>query len=148
MPMLANLVAFNVGVELGQILALAAILIAMGWWRRTESFHCHAYTANVVILVTIVLPSEYGIDPTGAGKIMGLTEMGEIRQELKKEAEADHRSSFSEREEPGVVARLLGALVGTAHAQGTEAWKDEVRFELSPKQTHELKLTMKKDDVA
>jgi len=48
--LLPNLIAFNVGVEIGQILALAAILIAMGWWRRTKSFHRHAYTANVVMM--------------------------------------------------------------------------------------------------
>lgn len=48
--LLANLIAFNVGVELGQILALAAILIAMGWWRRTESFHRYAYAANVAMM--------------------------------------------------------------------------------------------------
>jgi hypothetical protein len=46
----ANLIAFNVGVEIGQLLALAAILIVMGYWRRTGSFLRHAYTANVAIL--------------------------------------------------------------------------------------------------
>ena len=46
----ANMVAFNVGVEIGQLLALAAILIVMGYWRRTGSFLRHAYTANVAIL--------------------------------------------------------------------------------------------------
>jgi hypothetical protein len=45
-----NLIAFNVGVEIGQLLALAAILIVMGYWRRTGSFLRHAYTANVAIL--------------------------------------------------------------------------------------------------
>ncbi|NWG46202.1 MAG: HupE/UreJ family protein [Alphaproteobacteria bacterium] len=45
-----NLLAFNVGVELGQLLALSAILIAMGWWRLSEGFLRHAYTANVVIM--------------------------------------------------------------------------------------------------
>ena len=45
-----NLLAFNVGVEIGQILALSAILIAMGYWRRTASFWRHAYAANVVIM--------------------------------------------------------------------------------------------------
>ena len=45
-----NLLAFNVGVEIGQLLALTAILIAMGWWRRTGSFYRHAYTANVVMM--------------------------------------------------------------------------------------------------
>ncbi|MFV0277790.1 MAG: HupE/UreJ family protein [Parahaliea sp.] len=45
-----NLLAFNVGVEIGQLLALAAILIAMGYWRRTQSFWRNAYTANVATL--------------------------------------------------------------------------------------------------
>jgi HupE / UreJ protein len=48
--LLANLLAFNVGVEIGQLLALSAILIVMGFWRRTGSFLRHAYTANVAIM--------------------------------------------------------------------------------------------------
>jgi hypothetical protein len=48
--LLPNLLAFNVGVEIGQLLALTAILIAMGYWRRTQSFWRHAYTANVVTM--------------------------------------------------------------------------------------------------
>lgn len=45
-----NLLAFNVGVELGQLLALAVILIGMSYWRRTPSFLRHAYSANVVMM--------------------------------------------------------------------------------------------------
>ncbi|MDH0365150.1 HupE/UreJ family protein [Comamonas aquatica] len=45
-----NLLAFNFGVELGQLLALGAILIAMGYWRRTASFARYAYTANVAMM--------------------------------------------------------------------------------------------------
>ena len=45
-----NLLAFNVGVEVGQLLALAAILIAMGFWRRSPSFLRHAYAANVAMM--------------------------------------------------------------------------------------------------
>jgi hypothetical protein len=48
--LLPNLLAFNVGVEIGQLLALSAILIAMGYWRRTEGFWRHAYTANVIMM--------------------------------------------------------------------------------------------------
>jgi len=48
--LLPNLLAFNVGVEIGQLLALGAILIVMGFWRRTPSFLNHAYTANVVMM--------------------------------------------------------------------------------------------------
>ncbi len=41
------------------------------------------------ILVLFWLPAEYGIDPTGMGHLTGLTEMGEIKQQLAAEAEAD-----------------------------------------------------------
>jgi hypothetical protein len=45
-----NLLAFNVGVEIGQLLALSVILIGMGYWRRTAGFLRQAYTANVVMM--------------------------------------------------------------------------------------------------
>jgi hypothetical protein len=45
-----NLLAFNVGVEIGQILALSAILVFMSHWRRTRSFARHAYSTNVAIM--------------------------------------------------------------------------------------------------
>jgi len=48
--LLPNLLAFNVGVEIGQLLALAVILIGMSYWRRTPSFLRHAYTANVAMM--------------------------------------------------------------------------------------------------
>ncbi|WP_425410020.1 HupE/UreJ family protein [Hyphococcus sp.] len=48
--LILNLISFNIGVELGQLLALGAILIVMGYWRRTQSFWRHAYTANVVLM--------------------------------------------------------------------------------------------------
>jgi hypothetical protein len=48
--LMPNLLAFNVGVELGQLLALGAILIAMGYWRRSASFGRYAYTANVAMM--------------------------------------------------------------------------------------------------
>jgi hypothetical protein len=45
-----NLLSFNVGVELGQLVALATILIGMGYWRRNASFRHHAYGANVLLM--------------------------------------------------------------------------------------------------
>jgi hypothetical protein len=48
--LIGNLIAFNIGVEAGQLLALGAILIVMGFWRRTSSFWRHAYAANVVLM--------------------------------------------------------------------------------------------------
>lgn len=48
--LLPNLLAFNVGVEVGQMMALFMILIVMGYWRRTSVFMQQAYTANVVMM--------------------------------------------------------------------------------------------------
>ncbi|MBY5351790.1 HupE/UreJ family protein [Rhizobium leguminosarum] len=48
--LIPNLLAFNVGVEIGQLIALTIILIAMSYWRRTSSFLRHAYTANVIMM--------------------------------------------------------------------------------------------------
>jgi len=48
--LIPNLIAFNVGVEIGQLMALSAILILMGFWRQTPSFWRHAYTANVAMM--------------------------------------------------------------------------------------------------
>lgn len=48
--LIPNLLAFNVGVEIGQLLALAMILIVMSYWRKTDGFFRHAYTANVAMM--------------------------------------------------------------------------------------------------
>jgi hypothetical protein len=48
--LIPNLLAFNVGVEIGQLLALGAILIVMSYWRRTASFARHAYTTNAAVM--------------------------------------------------------------------------------------------------
>lgn len=48
--LIPNLIAFNVGVELGQLMALGMILIVMGFWRRTAGFGRHAYSANVALM--------------------------------------------------------------------------------------------------
>ncbi|MFB2602180.1 transmembrane anchor protein, partial [Rhizobium phaseoli] len=48
-----------------------------------------AAAAAAAILVTVVLPSEYAIDPTGVGSALGLTAMGEIKTQLAEEAEMD-----------------------------------------------------------
>lgn len=48
--LLPNLLAFNVGVEIGQLLALAAILLVMTRWRATPSFARQAYAANILMM--------------------------------------------------------------------------------------------------
>ena len=54
--LLANLLAFNVGVEVGQLLALFVILIVMGYWRRSPNFMTQATYANwIMVILGIVL---------------------------------------------------------------------------------------------
>ncbi|GAM70768.1 hypothetical protein JCM19236_2712 [Vibrio sp. JCM 19236] len=45
-----NLLAFNVGVEIGQLIALGTILIVMGFWRRHQSFVRQAYSVNILMM--------------------------------------------------------------------------------------------------
>ncbi|KIN72714.1 hypothetical protein Z949_1893 [Sulfitobacter guttiformis KCTC 32187] len=53
--LLANLLAFNVGVEVGQLLALFVILIVMGYWRRNPNFMRQALIANIIMVFLGVL---------------------------------------------------------------------------------------------
>ncbi|MBK1975409.1 MULTISPECIES: HupE/UreJ family protein [Brevundimonas] len=57
--LLWNLVAFNIGVEIGQLLALGGILILMGFWRRTNGFWKHAYLTNVVLMTLGFILTSY-----------------------------------------------------------------------------------------
>lgn len=48
--LVGNLIAFNVGVEIGQLLALGGIIIAMDYWRRHPSFLKQAFFANMGLM--------------------------------------------------------------------------------------------------
>lgn len=52
------------------------------------------------LLVSVVLPSEYGIDPTGIGSALNLTEMGRIKMQLAEEAQADAAMDAAARANP------------------------------------------------
>ncbi len=49
--LITNIVSFNVGVEIGQVLALTAILIAFGFWRTRSGFFRYAFAANTALMV-------------------------------------------------------------------------------------------------
>lgn len=65
--LVANIISFNVGVELGQILALGMILVAMGWWRRAPSFQKHAFATNTFLMAGGFILTGYQI----AGYLVG-----------------------------------------------------------------------------
>ena len=57
--LLPNMIAFNIGVEIGQLLALSLILIAMRYWRSTASFMRHALAANFVLFASGLMLAGY-----------------------------------------------------------------------------------------
>lgn len=117
-----------------------------------------ALVAALIILVTVILPAEYGIDPTRIGRALGLAEMGEIKTQLAEEAESDRRDQelqdrmFKEMDgqstggdQSNLFDVLHGVVFSTANAQ--EAWKDEISFTLSPGEGTEYKLSMTRGAV-
>ena len=101
----------------------------------------------VAILVTVVLPAEHAIDPTGVGRVLGLQEMGEIKVQLAAEAEADRLLDEQRGQDQSshVFDAVFGLFVGTAHAQ--EAWRDAVTFTLEPGASTEIKMVMDAGNV-
>jgi len=57
--LVTNMIGFNIGVELGQLIALSAILAFMMWWRRRPSFGRFAVAANALIILAGFILMEY-----------------------------------------------------------------------------------------
>lgn len=100
-----------------------------------------ALIAAVVILVTVVLPAEYALDPTGIGRLLGLTEMGQIKEQLAEEAAADAANETMSPSPAAAGAPAAPAL--SAPVAAYAGWRDEMRVELAPDQGAEIKLAMK-----
>jgi hypothetical protein len=109
-----------------------------------------AALAALILLVTIVLPAEYGIDPTGLGKVLRMTEMGNIKQQLAVEAEADLVASSDNSMAPEQAIGELLPAASTIYAPTIEpaavipnvVWRDEVVITLTPGEGVEVKLAM------
>jgi hypothetical protein len=57
--LVANLVSFNVGVEIGQVLALGAVLLVLDWWRSHPGFLRHALMTNAALMSVGLLLTGY-----------------------------------------------------------------------------------------
>lgn len=91
------------------------------------------------LLVTVVLPAEYGVDPTRIGSVLGLTEMGRIKMQLAAEAEAEEAGLAVAATAPPAVTSTAPA--DTASAT-TDQRSDETVITLAPDQGAEIKLVM------
>ena len=93
------------------------------------------------LLVTVVLPAEYGVDPTRVGSLLGLTEMGRIKMQLAAEAEAEEAGfQPAPAAPPAVAAAATDAATPTPTAPGVRT--DETVLTLAPDQGAEIKLVM------
>ena len=108
-----------------------------------------ALIVAAVLLVTMVLPAEHAIDPTGIGKMLKLTEMGEIKKQLANEAANDRLKDNATTEKRSGIGTLLDKLlVGSAQAQEVKTAQveksDEITISLKSGEGLEYKMTMKK----
>lgn len=117
------------------------------------------------LLVFVVLPAEYGVDPTGAGSLFGLTEMGRIKMQLAEEAALDQAgvaatspeayapspeptSSEQASPSPAIPSAAATTTPSTSSASAPQsaaaAASDESVFTLAPDEGFEIKLVMVK----
>lgn len=92
------------------------------------------------LLVIAILPAEYGIDPTGVGKVLGLTKMGGIKISLAQEAAAQST------EEPAAIkpAQPVQNVVKKPVEIVTALRKDSLELTLAPDEGKEITLTLNK----
>jgi hypothetical protein len=119
-----------------------------------------ALAVAAALLVAVVLPAEYAIDPTGLGRALGLTEMGEIKGQLAEEAAADAALDAAAGGAAGAAAAAPAPSRASAvrdsgdttppPASGTtaQAWQDEMQVVLQPGEGAEIKLVMKAGEQA
>ena len=117
-----------------------------------------ALIAAGVLLVTVVMPAEYAIDPTGAGRLLGLTQMGALKQTLAEEAAseaqppaeaapAEPAATTPDKDEPVAAQAEPAPAAAPTPAQPeppkVATQQHEVNLTLKPNQATEIKLEMK-----
>lgn len=103
-----------------------------------------ALVAATTLMLTVVLPAEFGKDPTGIGSLLGLTEMGRIKQSLAQEAAQDAQHAA---EAPSSVVSAPPISSPTAEADSAAVVtnrQDEMSVTLVPDQATEIKVMMDK----
>lgn len=125
-----------------------------------------AVLSAMVLLITVVMPAEYGVDPTGIGNMLGLKRMGEIKTSLAAEVAADEEAHAAEQfanaeedhahgpdththdDEAAPVAIVEAAEEEHAHGPETHTHEavaiDNMTVTLAPNEGKEVKVTMEK----
>ena len=92
-----------------------------------------AICVGCALLILIVLPAEYGTDPTGVGELLGLKKMGEIKTRLKQDFLKENIGAKDE------------LMVESETGKGNQ---DVMEFVIAPDEAIEIKLEMKKGSIA
>ena len=119
-----------------------------------------AAVSALLILIAVVLPAEYGIDPTGVGRVLRLTDMGETKRKLAAEAAADSANAVgsaqqsasdtvpvraaiaSPPQEVAPAAAIAAASAASAVPLAAAKWRDTMPVTLAPGMGSEIKLKM------
>ncbi len=104
-----------------------------------------AITAGI-ILVTIVMPAEYGLDPTGLGEKIGLKKMGEIKVSLAKEA-AEEQAGSPVKTEPVTEGVEAAPDVPAQTEADKKISTHEIEITIAPNGAAEVKAVMGKGAV-
>lgn len=100
-----------------------------------------AIAVAAVLLTTVVLPSEYGIDSTGIGRVLGLTPMGEMKTKLAQEAKRDREATNTAESQTQPTATPTTA---TIPPKGGATRNDSMTVTIKPGEGVEIKLDMSK----
>lgn len=115
-----------------------------------------AVVSALVLLLTVVLPAEYAVDPTGLGRALGLTQMGEIKAGLVQQAveesvappASQNASDAASATPPVEVDSTVASAAAVNMASNATVWRDEISFPLTPGQGTEIKMKMKAGEKA
>ena len=101
------------------------------------------------LLVTVVMPSEYAIDPTGVGRTLGLTQMGELKITLAQEALADaappHPAASAPAPQVAQVQPVAQPVTQPVATPAPASKTDQMTVTLKPGEGTEIKLEVLKD---
>lgn len=110
-----------------------------------------AFIGAMVVLVTIVMPAEYGRDLTGIGSLLGLTQKGEIKMSLAAEAAAEQAAidAATATSAPAVIEEAKPVEVVSQNEQPTAnpIRSDQTIITLQPNEGNEVKVDLKKGEV-
>lgn len=111
-----------------------------------------AAVVAAVLLITTVLPAEYGIDPTGIGNAIGLKKMGEIKVSLEQEVVADKAKGVQlldqqpSVQEQQIVTRPVAVKQAISEPEKSVI-QDTISVTLKPNQGAEVKTKMRKGET-